>query len=176
MVEDADCAVESDDEGDDEEGEGNDAEGFAPGETLWVLVEGQDRISGEACTNCNDTGCELPCCSAELRLASHMLLKFNDIEEDVLECIRHPIRDEARHTPLPSMSRNRVKIFVRPANYQSVQHAHRRASPSSKRTYHRALPSAKVLLGCSTLSVQCGFSMNGILKPTIAATKSGEGL
>jgi hypothetical protein len=175
MVEDADCAVESDDEGDDEEGEGDYAERFAPGETLWVLVEGQDRISGEACTDCDDTGCELPCCSAGLRLVSQML-KLSDIEENVLECIRHPIRDEARHTPLPSMSRHRVKIFVRPANHQSVQNAHGRACPSQTRTYHRALPSAKVLLGCSTLSVQCGFSMNGILKPTIAATKSGEGL
>jgi hypothetical protein len=35
MVQDADCAVQRDYEGDDEEGEGDYAEGFAPCETLW---------------------------------------------------------------------------------------------------------------------------------------------
>jgi len=99
-----------------------------------------------------------------------------EFDGNVLECIRDPIRDEARHTPLPTMPRNRVKIFVCPAYHQSVQNLHHRASPFPIRTYHRALPSANVLLGCSTLSVQCGFSINGILKPTVPTTKDVEGL
>ena len=104
------------------------------------------------------------------------LLKFDKDGENILECIRHPIRDEARYTPLPAMPRNRVKIFVRPIYHQSVRKIHHRASPFPIRTYHRALPSANVLLGCSTLSVQCGFSINGILKPTVPATKNVEEL
>jgi predicted small metal-binding protein len=128
-------------------------------------------------TNCDDAGCKLPCRSARMLLVFHVLLvsKIEKVREDVLECVRHPVRDEACHTPLPSMPRNRVKIFVRPVKHQSVKKFHRRASPSQTRTYHRELPSAKVLVGCSTLSVQCGFSINGILKPTVPTTKCGEG-
>lgn len=37
MMEDTDCAVKCDDEGDDEEGESDYAEGFAPCKTLLVL-------------------------------------------------------------------------------------------------------------------------------------------
>jgi hypothetical protein len=48
MVDDADCAVECDDEGYDEEGEGDDAERFAPCEA-----------------NGDYGGRELPCCCAE---------------------------------------------------------------------------------------------------------------
>jgi hypothetical protein len=32
----------------------------------------------------------------------------------VLEGIRDPVRDEARHTPLPAVSRDRVQVLVGP--------------------------------------------------------------
>jgi hypothetical protein len=44
MMEDTDCAVESNDEGDDEEGEGDYAEGFAPCETLVVSTNVREWV------------------------------------------------------------------------------------------------------------------------------------
>jgi hypothetical protein len=76
MVENTDCTVKSNDEGDDEEGESDYAEGFAPCKTLRVLIdvrlETQDCRAGGN-TNCNDTGCKLPCRSTGLVLASDVL-------------------------------------------------------------------------------------------------------
>jgi hypothetical protein len=46
---------------------------------------------------------------------------FEEVVDDVLECIRDPIRDEACNTPLPGMPRNRVKVFVGPVYHQSAQ-------------------------------------------------------
>jgi hypothetical protein len=60
------------------------------------------------------------------------------------------------------MARNGVEIFVRPVRYQHVVSLKVRPGFWWS-SYHRALPSAKADLGCSTLSVKCGFSMIGIL-------------
>jgi hypothetical protein len=57
------------------------------------------------------------------------------------------------------MARDGVKIFVRPI----LQISFDRVSINQMKAYHRALPSAKADFVCSTLTVKCGFSMNGIL-------------
>lgn len=67
MVQDADCAVEGDDEGNDEEGETDYAEGFSPCEAWWLSLSDVEFISGSNMsrrTDCDDGGCKLPCRSA----------------------------------------------------------------------------------------------------------------
>ena len=70
VVEDTDCTIKSDDEGDDEEGEGDNAEGFAPCQTLVVLINVREWVETGGSTNCDDTGRKLPCRSAGIVLAS----------------------------------------------------------------------------------------------------------
>jgi hypothetical protein len=69
VVDYADGTVQSDDEGDYEEGEGDYAEGFAPCETCCRCVSICGVVmSFGGLTDRNNGGCELPCCSASKSL------------------------------------------------------------------------------------------------------------
>jgi hypothetical protein len=92
------------------------------------------------------------------RWISYCGLKLS-VVDIILEGIRYPVGDEARDAPFPRMSGDGIKIFVRPERCSLVS---LHTSWMCNRSYHRAFPSAKVDLGCSTLSAKCGFSIIGI--------------
>lgn len=75
----ANGAVKRNDDGNNEEGQGDNAQRLAPRKT-----------------NGDDAGAELPCRS--------------------VECVRHPIGDEAHHSPFSRLGRHRVEIFIRPVH------------------------------------------------------------
>lgn len=98
-------------------------------------------------TNGNDACGELPCRSA--RTSQRPSTTLNRLL--VLEGIGYPVCNKRGDAPFPRVSRDGIKVFVRPNSNQFTVGAPQALNFSA---HHLLLPSAKAEFGCSTL--RCG--------------------
>ena len=118
-------SVERNNETDHEKGQRHDTQRLAPREP-----------------NGNDTGSKLPSCSTVELLALFTSSGFQFQMPSshsffpgpyVLESVRYPIRNKARHTPFPRLPRHRIEIFIRP-----VAHGISISTPLQALPYHNS--------------------------------------